>query len=67
MVKLKMSREEKEKRFHELMKDQARQMIIDLEKDSKLPGYKLSNEDYFLEWIAKNAKKFTEIWEDEHK
>jgi hypothetical protein len=42
-------------------------MIIDLEKDSKLPGYKLSNEDYFLKWIEKNAKKFTEIWEAEHK
>jgi len=62
-----MDREEREKRFHELIKDQVKQMLIDLEKDSKITGRNLANEDYFNKWIAKNAKKFTEIWEAEHK
>ena len=62
-----MNREEREKRLHECMEDQINQMLIDLEKDSKLPGYKMSDNEYFINWINLNAERFKEIWEENHK
>jgi hypothetical protein len=57
---------DREKAFHDFMKDQIETILRDKYLDSEKAGHDLGPEGYTENWIRRNAKKFREIWIAEH-